>query len=516
LSQKSVAPITYDEEDDRFYTMANVMHDGLASPSQPQITNYGIQSTVDFYPVYLKVLSNFYHCVPSTENYGIYLRVLNAAVRLLTPRQWPMQGLVKSLINAERIFPLKKVSVPMGSVSGGLTANNTTANRTRYRCAYSGLALKPGEQVWLLRVLCSDGHRHVKWATEGRLPPQPMTAPEFTRSVHAYLIKCSVMGACSLFFTPSKQQVTKQQQQVVKQQQPPLSEVKPRKSLVSAMGGGGGLAKQRIMCVNTLWLLLNQLRHFIDQTGLAPHIYGVHQRQISYQLLMQQLTSLFLNESSTGSECNNQSVRGALFIGTLVNDLPHRSVPSLLSDDQAQRYVAMMHDIVLDFVDLMFPHYGGTSGGTGGDKGPNNVIMMRRTFSLYRLDIKNDEKTKIPTIISPVVNNGNDSVGTNIVSALLTTLFAQSDARMEGGGSSTPSPINGGTSYDEKVLRMERLEKMLLRHPLVFMALFQVIYEPHGLVPQQQLSFKKAHKYLQAMGLFFNTDPSLIAQSSAK
>jgi hypothetical protein len=180
-----------------------------------------------------------------------------------------------------------------------------------------------------------------------------------------------------------------------------------------------------------------------------------------------------------------QSLHSALFIGALVNTLTRHDVRELVADEQALAYVAMLQDAVLDFIDLMFPCRPATCGASAG-------VMMRRTFSLHRLGVKSDEKTKIASALSPVVRD----------SALLHALFAQSSARSNGA-------INGATTHDEKMARMDRLEQLLCQHPLVFIALFQVLYEPHALAPQHRISLKQATRLLHSMGLYINTDPAL-------
>jgi hypothetical protein len=462
LSQKSVAPITYSEADDKFYTMANTLCDSLATsadvtpstkqPQQPQ--GYGIQSTVDFYPVFMKVLQNFYHRIPSCDNHGIYLQTLNRAVRKLSPQQWPALGLIKSLINMERCFPLSKVTVP---------------RKGTYHCAYSGLALKPGEQVWHLRLLVNDGGRYLKWTTADEMPPVPMTVPEFTRSIRAYFIKCAVLSQRSLFYTEPPA--------------PSMSPVlaTPSKSLSAGKPGIG--RNQRILCVNTMWLLLNQLRVFITQEELSHSIYGQKQRQLSYSVLMKQMTDLYSAPVTGGSEVATQTLNGYLFIGTLVNDFSSVDVSRLVQNPQAISYIDMVRDALLDFIDMMFPFPTSTIATIGSDQ------LMRRTFSMNKFGIRNDEKTKIPAIIMPVPAE----------SPIFGILLALSDAR------ALRDP-----GYMERKERLERLEALLARHPYVFMALFQVLYQPHSLQPQHKLSFRDVNRYLRVMGLYVNTDPSLI------
>ena len=471
LSQKSVAPITYSEADDKFYTMAASL-----SETRPRGSgSYGIQSTVDFYPVFMKVLDNFHACIPRPTNHGLYLARLNKAVRLLTPRDWPMHGLVRSLMNMDRVFPLAKVLVP----TDGAT----------YRCAYSGLQLRPGEEVWHLRVLVNCGRRHRKWVIELKMPPCPMSAPEFTRSVRAYFIRCSVVGIHSLFYTLLSQPPNK------KLAGGGATKTAPPRPLV--VRTKSPLPPNRVFSVNTLWLIMNQLRVFIAQEDLALCVFTRFYPQIPYGVLLTQLTEMLCAEVPRDEVMTRFD--GCLFIGTLVSDLQYRVDHSLLlTDPCAMEYMKMVRDTVLDFIDLMFPLQDSPRLDAAAPQGENErPHIARHSFSLHRFGVKNDEKTKIPPWVNPTLRD-TDSV-------LLSVLLAESHQRHQARRGAAPT-------YTERKERMDRLEKILVRHPLIFIALFQVIFSPHTLTPTQRLSFRECNHHLQCMGMYINTDPALQKQ----
>jgi hypothetical protein len=477
LSQKSVAPTTYNEEEDKFYTMANALHVILAASS----SSSGVQSSVDFYPVFRKVLENFHHCIPRAENHGLYTARLDSAVRLLRPQQWPAMGLVCSLMNMERCFPLRQVNVPS---DGG-----------PYHCAYSGLQLVPGERVWHLRLLVCDGARHTKWYTDAKPPPVPMIAPEFTRSIRAYFIKCSIVGPRSLFYkqrdggdgdgihrvkSKFSTVMIPTHRLLADSTPPPPSKGAPQTTVNPTV------PSTHLQSLNTLWILMNKLRYFITHEELDDCIYSEKQRDISYKMQLQQMIDLYERDSDTMDIM--MAFRSYLFIGALVSNFGNVDVTQLLQSKEANQYIDMVFDTVLDFMDLMFPRKTAPMGLLTQQQ-QQHPTLVRYTFSLNEFAIKNDEKSKIPAVINPVVREQR--------TPLFATLLAKADER-DAWQQQHPSDLN-------KRDRIERLEKMLCRHPFIYMALFHVIYERCALSVQHRATLKETRRYLKCMGLFINT-----------
>jgi hypothetical protein len=511
LSQKSVAPVTYSEEDDKFYTMANCMAESLEGAATPVVTTgYGIQSPVDFYPVFRVCLKNFHACIPDpASNHGAFLATLNRAMRVLSPSEWPMHGLCKSLMNAELIFPLRKILVPGGGRSTAVTEDGMDVEGnsalTQYRCAYSGLALEPGEEVWHLRVLVYSGKRHRKWVLAGKLPPCPMTSRKFTRSIRAYFIKLSVVGPFSLFYDPHavmappkkpapiRVRPAEESVQMLSRVTKPLA---GHKTQHPAMQSKSLLPPGRALCVNTLWVVLNQMRVFVAQSGLEKHVYGRWHPLIPYAAMVKQLVDIY--ETPVARDQVLVTFDACLCIGSLVSDMQYRvDVGQMMQDPDALAYIADLRDSVLDFVDLMFP-FAGTMSATQQDR---PTPLMKHSFSMPCFGIKHTEgsQTKIPGWATPQLADPD--------SQLLSVLLAESYDRRE-----RRAVVNGGAgdpTYQEKRDRAERLESYLVAHPFVFIALFQVLFQPHPLPSTCRLSFKECHAHLRALGMYVNTDPRL-------
>lgn len=507
LSQKSVAPVTYSEEEDKFYTMANCIAESLdAAPTAVVTTGYGIQSPVDFYPVFRVCLKNFHACIPNpANNHGAFLATLSKAMRLLSPNEWPMHGLCKSLMNAELIFPLKKVLVPgCGGPNDDIDVEGAT--RPQYHCAYSGLTLEPGEEVWHLRVLVYSGKRYRKWVIGGKLPPCPMMARKFTRSVRAYFIKLSVVGPFSLFYDPRTVMVPPKKPSAPVRVRPAeesvqmLSRSKPfattaQKPQHPTMQSKSLLPPGRAFCVNTLWLVLNQMRIFVAQSGLEKHVYGRWHPLIPYAAMVKQLVDIY--ETPVARDQVLVTFDACLCIGSLVSDMQYRvDVAQMMQDPEALAYIGDLRDTVLDFVDLMFP-FAGTMSATQQEK---PAPLMKHSFSMPCFAIKHTEgQNKIPGWATPQLTDP-DSL---LLSVLLGESFERRERRSVAKGGA------GDPSYQEKRDRMERLELYLVRHPFVFIALFQVLFQPHPLPSTCRLSFKECHSHLKALGMYVNTDPRL-------
>jgi len=260
----------------------------------------------------------------------------------------------------------------------------------------------------------------------------------------------------------------------------------------------------RVFCVNTLWLVLNQLRVFVAQEELGRHIYSRYHSSIPYSAMVQQLVDIFNQTEGGQRESVSLMFDGCLCIGSLVSDMQYQvEMPQLMQEPDVCAYIANLKDCVLDFVDLMFPWLSPQSPISSGQqqKKPSitatTTTVLRQSFGLACFGIKNEERAKAPTWATPQLARPD--------SLLLSVLWEQSAERRR--RRMLPGGL-GEISYIERRDRMEQLECLLVKHPYIFIALFQVLFQPHPLPPTQRLSFKECHRYLQALGLYVNTDPS--------
>jgi hypothetical protein len=292
MSRKQVPPIRYDETTKTFYIETTQSLD-----KSLDISNYQI----DLYPLFVKVLRVQNEVIPRPNNHGHYLNKLFSMMRHLSSKQWPMKGLVRSIIRMERVLEKRKIRVPDNGVT--------------YYCAYSGIKLEPGEEVWHVRILLNNLDRHNTWHIDGKQPREPNTAPDYTSSIRAYFIKTQITSRCCLVYSPYI---------------PPMDHV----------------LANRNYSYNALYYTLIQLRLFLKQHNLEDYLFH-HDDSINYRDSINKLTNVL---STTISSPNFKDV----FLQFIFHATLYKINVSRIDVERSSQYCFCMLDIVLDFIDLLF------------------------------------------------------------------------------------------------------------------------------------------------------------------
>jgi hypothetical protein len=260
LATRTNPPVKYDEEDNEFF-MDRL---GPVSPSG------NAQRDVDLYPVFLKVLSVFRDTIPQQTNHGWFLERLRGAVRKLTPADWPMHGLVNSLLNMEGLIEKRRIRI-----------TKSRQNR-RYYCSYSGLPLEEGEEVWLIRILVQSSARYKEWFKSGKVPVEPHNNPLLRGDIKNYFIKTSLCSTQQLFYTdfPSD----------YKCRYPEYFGLK-RTTTTTTPKISRTLPEDRVYQYNTLWYTMNRLIFFIEENKMYSMLW--HEKE-SMLLFVNRVTSVLL------------------------------------------------------------------------------------------------------------------------------------------------------------------------------------------------------------------------------
>lgn len=444
LSCKSLPPVSYDEAENQFFIDYSRSSDPELAVSKEK--NNNLQYLVDFYPVFQKVLEIHNDCLPSPNNHGFYLNRIRQGLRKLSSGQWPMRGLMKSLVNAEAIIGRSEMVIPPKS------------GRTYY-CAYSGERLMEGEKVWHIRILVNDGKRYKKWVKDRVVPASPNTAPEFTRSIKAYFIKSRITAQCSIFYTPMDPEYRKncQQQTSLSNQQRLTTPQTPYY-----------LPHNRQISVNTLWYTLSQIRAVLGKHQLEQFIQFPFQPKIgklSFQMLLEQYSPFI--KSLTEKPQSEPTLRMLIFISTI----PWFHEASI-EDPKTSFYIDMVLDTLLDFIDLMFPFTEVSR------PEPFPIPYERRIITLPLLGLPLPVQKDVLQQIKPRLGN----------TAVLGKLLELCDKR------------------GRKEIDMERLEKLLVRHPCLFMSFFYTIYQQQYDASQQHPPSLSVYlKIMSRMNLFLET-----------
>jgi hypothetical protein len=415
----------------------------------------GAAPALDTYPLFVKVLSIFNDCVPAHHNHGWYLETLHRAVRCLTWREWPARGLVRSLLNAEAVLERRRRV---------LTEEDVVRPR---HCAYSGLSLVAGEEVWHLRILLNSGERHREWVKAGRLPAEPNTDPLFTSSVRAYLIKARIVSLCSVFYAP----LPVPESVIVLP--PPLK------------FRNNGLPPNRQYSLNTLWLLLNQLRNFIADNRLGPYIFHRTEAGGSYA---EELARLGTVLSQLGEQSFPTHLRTFLLVATFgeayLKDIcegRREAHPNVAA------YAEMLKETVLDFIDLMFSF-------TVGRTPLTRDVVVFRQFNLPLFEVVMNETAQSRKRFL-AENGSNKDVRPRVREAaqeLLAQLLAMSAERAA-----------EGQSHQAQRERLSLVEMALAKHPFLFMTIYEFLFQPEGTA--RLSSLPDSVTLLNKMGLCINT-----------
>lgn len=297
LSTKQLPPVRFDEESRQFFIENNGTFDKTTDISHCQ---------VDFYPIFRRVLNVFNATINRRDNHGVYLTKLYDAMKRLSAREWPMKGLIGSIINMERVLGKHKIRVP----DNGIT----------YYCAYSGLPLKSGEEVWYIRILVNDTERYKKWRMEGRQPTVPNTSEELTRSLKVYFMKTSITSQCSLFYTPLA--------------------LSSRTSIY---------AGRRHTC-NKLYRMFSHLQWFIHHHGMERCVWFGNDTRSYIDHIHPLSTILYsLPDSQQFDDTLLQFVFAATMMDVFGMDAYTR--------EDVMRYCLCLRDIVIDFIDNLVSEY---------------------------------------------------------------------------------------------------------------------------------------------------------------
>jgi hypothetical protein len=392
---------------------------------------------IDLYPLFAKVLAVVAGCIPQPENHGWYLAVLDQAVRALSSAQWPARGLVRALLNAERVLERRRVTVERGESS----------DEAPLYCAYSGARLVDGDECWLLRLVLNSGVRHRQWNKKGHLPAVPHHDPLFARAVRAYLVKCRVTCVCSVFYAPANES---------EQPPPPLPLVR-----------SGGLPPNRQFCVNTLWLLMNQLRNFVHASGLQPHVWltrhvGATER-VSYAresaALVHMMDTLQQNELSF-----QRDFRTLLIVGCFGPAFVQRLCDGELPPEQAagvRRYAEWVREAVLDFCDLQF-HFTAAP--------LTREVVAFAQFNLPLLGVSMDESEQSRKRF--VAQHG------KVAAPKLRDAAQNLLAQLLWASSKRAAERQARPTHDEQRQLMDRLQRCVQQHPFLFMVLFDYLFQP--------------------------------------
>jgi hypothetical protein len=455
LSQKSVPPILYDEQSGNFF-----IHGGGTGV-------VGIQNTVDYYPIFLKILDTFNDCIPKGSNHGIYLEELEKMVRISTSDELPIHSLMKTVMNAERIFPIKKTRVPF---QGG-----------PYYCVYSGMILKPGEEVWHIRILENDGDRYKQWEVACKQPPCPPISPEFTRSMRAFFVKTKVTSLTTLSFAELKPlsplEIVNHGRKIVKVTSRPIPQsllsqpLPPSNTMISK------LPTNRSLSVNTLWLLLNRLRNFIDEEGMGGDIWE-EGCVVPYDVIISTQITQFSDVK------DKNTLTCILFIATFGRDFDYSiGIEKMATNSDISGYVSLVRGALLDFIDLMFPFHQQPH-----HHNPSTQQITKQSFNLNTFEIQHCDENN--GAIRPVIACPN--------SFLLAELFSLSHNRQEYRVS-----MGYKDEYKDRKERIENVEFYIIRHPFLFLPLFNMIFEP--CYKTRKSSYQECKSVLHRMNLFINS-----------
>lgn len=474
LSSKTIPPVYYDEKKKKFFI--DVLRSSKSVEDTLAIVNSdnNIQYPVDYYSVFLKIQDIFSAAIATVENHGWYLTRIKQALHRLTPQQWPMKGLVRSILNAESIFAIRELVIPKSTES--------------YYCAYSGERLYEGDKVWHIRILLNDGGRYQKWEKDGKRPASPNTAPEFKKSMKAYFIKQYITSQCSIFYTEMDPEYKKLC----------LTKSTPNSSITipSPLPLQNNLSKippyylpyNRQMSVNTLWYSLMQLRASITKHQLDNFTYLLNSIGGRNGVKYSQLMSDYIKTIQIMSHNNNHNNTHGIDDGTMqirvmiyCSTIPW-CISTPITNLEESTFVDMMFDILLDFIDLLFPY-------TEFDRPePLPIPIEKREiiFPKLGLPLKNTKNTIANVNIKPRLSN----------TLILSNLLILSDKRRE-----------NDQEYGKmnESVKLERLEMYIMKFPCLFLSYFYSIYHFQFDGTQPPLTLPETFNLMQKFNLFVDT-----------
>lgn len=445
VAAKTNPPVKYDEEDGEFFM-------DRPSPISP---SGNTQREVDYYPVFLKILSVFRDTIPLSTNHGWFTQRLQMAVRKLSYHDWPMYGLVNSLLNMEALIEKKRIRLTLSH------------HNRRYYCSYSGLPLIEGEEVWLIRILVNSSKRHKLWHREGNTPAEPQHDPLLCSSIKNYLMKTSICAPQQLFYSdfPEDYKYMHPEYFGIKKS------IRPRRSL----------PEDRVYQCNTLWYLMNRLIHFIEENKMHAMLF--HNKE-SMPVFINRVSSHLLNLEKADNFQENL-LRFILQSIFSVNEI--EELPSLIKNDSQtlNLYLQQMMSIIIDFIDLMFD-FTMPPPITSRNSNEKTKLFLFNLPELGIIESEEDKKKVLmvqPKLRIPIEDDN-----------LLNNFFNLSKKRKEQLGTYLMK-----MTPNERGARLHRLQLSIKTHPFIFMLIYSSIYLSNDSLPQ--MSFIEVNKLLSNLSI---------------
>ena len=446
LSAKTAPPVVYNQSDQQFY----LAH----SATQPLA---GSQLAVDYYPVFVKLLGVVNACVPRHDNHGWFTERLRQAAQHLSSRDWPMRGLVCSLMNLQAVLEHRRVRI--------------VARDRRYYCCYTGQALQDGEEVWLLRLLVHSAERHRQWVREGRQPVSKADEPLLTGSVRCYYIKTRVTGLCSLFFSEFDARY--------KQKFPEYFQAAPSPAKKRATTPQRLLPTNRRLLFSPLWALLNQQQRFVEVNELAPALWDTTRAE-SYATFKDRVAPLM---QAVDVERAEEQLLLVIFVALFgVHTVEELEAPLRRDLAKIREFTRLVLEATLVFTDLMFEPL------AQGQSPLQSESVGRAVYSMPLLGIVCDEQkpTAQLLVVRPELQGEHSQ-------SLLGALLALSDRAHTG---------RGERAYMERRQQLQLLEQCICNHAFYFMLLYETLYCSSDRL--DALSFTEARALRGRLGLILN------------
>ncbi len=449
LSHKSAPPVVYDERDSQFY---------LAYKAQQPVASS--QLSVDYYPVFVKLLGVVNECVPSANNHGWFTERARQAVQCLGPRDWPMHGLMQSLLNLQGVLERRRLCL------------NLKGTKQAYHCAYTGQRLQDGDEVWLLRLLVLCPQRHRVWQRESRQPATKTDDPRLLSSIRCYYIKTRVTGLCSLFYQDFDE--------AYKQRYPEYFRATGPKRTLPGTSSPRLLPSHRRFLFNPLWLALGRLQRFVAENNMAPMLWDTARREC-YATLRQRVQP-HMEALGRDPATMTQELHFVVFTVLFgVERLEQLSEAMQCDALKIRDLTGLVLEALLDFTDAMFDLVTPVSSTTAPDS------VGKASYSLSRLGLPHTEQSEAVMVVRPLLRAGSEAL------PLLHCLLALSDRRQR-----QSPPL----SYSEKAQRRDWLEQCVTQHAFLFMMVYDALYQPNTQL--DALTFPDALALMQRLGVTLN------------
>lgn len=457
LSHKSAPPVVYNEDNQRFY---------LAYKAQQPVASS--QLSVDYYPVFLQELRIVNDCVPRHDNHGWFLEKCRLAAKQLTPRDWPMHGLMQSLLNLQAVVERRRVHI------------RYTKGGKRHYCAYTGLQLQDGEEVWFLKLLVLCPKRHRVWQRQGLQSASKTDDPLLLPSLRCYYIKSRVTGgAISLFYSDFDDSYKRCHPDYFypggslslegAERTERTERKRPHPSILR------WLPINRRYMFNPLWVIMGRLHRFITENRMSDMLWDWHRRE-SYTAFRQRFSDCVQSTLTDQSTDCQQELRFIVFTSLFgVQQLEQLSEPLRSDASKIRELTDLVLEAVVIFTDAMFDFCS-----------PSHSVesVARASYPLPLLLPDSTEEDQA-IIIRPQLQS--------MDLPLLRALCQLSDKKK-------PAVER---SYQERRQRMTLLEQCVCNHAFLFMSLYDLLYKPSEQL--ESLTFPNALTLMQRMNLSLNS-----------